>query len=96
MIVLLQVQQLQVLTLAHNNNMNIKMISSVVIVLAVIVIGFFAVKQYNQLQAEKAAETVQTQDNYVKSQTSVSESTDIKSIESDLDSTDIDNLGEGL
>lgn len=76
--------------------MNIKMISSVVIVLAVIVIGFFAVKQYNQLQAEKAAETVQTQDNYVKSQTSVSESTDIKSIESDLDSTDIDNLGEGL
>lgn len=88
--------QTKVLAIAHNNNMNMKMVSSVVIVLAVIVIGFFAVKEYNQLQTEKAVEAVQTQDNYVKSQTSVSESTDIKSIETDLDSTDIDNLGEGL
>ena len=48
------------------------------------------------MKQEQEVQTTQTQDNYVKSQTTVSESTDLNSIESDLDMTDIDNLGEGL
>lgn len=88
-----------------NNNMepnvtggksHIALIGSVIIVLIVIVISFFAVKQYKEVKQEQEVQTTQTQDNYVKSQTTVSESTDLNSIESDLDMTDIDNLGEGL
>lgn len=104
MLLMTTIHQTRVLAIAHNNmepnktnnNSHMALIGSVIIVLIVIIISVFAVKQYKEVKIEEDVITTQTQDTYIESQATINDSSDLKSIEADLEMTDIDNLGEGL